>query len=242
MAYGYNDPFVGGQPPVQIQKVGGWKLLAGAMLAAAGVGFAGYIYVVPYQKVTRVLRARTGELGKERGATQDLEAERDRLKDELAKRNGADQDKAANDAKQRQALEALAAELKIALAAVGANISADEGKVRLSFGVPALFEQPTSTVISPQGETALKVVIAGMKKSGLRAKVKAKLIQSAPPRELAQFKNIGEFQMLRAARIMLVLANNGVPADHVSVIGEVPGGRKTKNGVPDRLDIEIEPE
>jgi hypothetical protein len=41
---------------------------------------------------------------------------------------------------------------------------------------------------------------------------------------------------------MLVLAANGVPADHLGVAGDLPGARKTKNGIPDRLDIEIEAE
>jgi len=242
MAYGYSDPFVGGQPPVQVQRTGGWKLLAGTMLAALGVGFAGYVYVVPYQKVSTALRTRTGELDKQRDATDELVAERDKLKAEVGKREGDAQDKAANDAKQRQTLEALGAELKLALAAVGGGVSVDEGRVRITLGVPALFEQPTSTVISPQGETALKIVVAGLKKTGFRARAKAKLVPSPPPRELGQFKNIGEFEMLRAGRVMLVLAANGVAADHLAVVGELPGPRKTKNGVPDRLDIEIEPE
>ena len=70
--------------------------------------------------------------------------------------------------------------------------------------------------------------------------MKAKLIAAPPPRELGQFKNIGEFEMLRAARVMLVLAANGVAPDHLGIAGELPGPRKTKNGIPDRLEIEIE--
>ncbi|HEY4186797.1 MAG TPA: hypothetical protein VGP07_17090 [Polyangia bacterium] len=244
MSYGFNDPFSAAPPSVQIQRVGGWKLLAGAMLAAAGVGFAGFVYVGPYKKTTTALHERTTELGKERGATDDLSSERDRLKAEVDKRQAAEQEKAGGEAKRHEALEGLAAELKVALAAVGANIAVDDSRIGVSLTVASLFAQPMSVAISPQGETALRVVVAGLKKTGMRGKVKARLIPSAPPRELAQFKNIGEFEMLRAARIMLVLAADGVPADHLAVAGELaaPAGRKTKGGVPDRLDIEIEPE
>lgn len=242
MSYGFSDPFSAAPPSVQIQRVGGWKGLAGLMVAAAGVGFAGYVYMSPYQKVTKALQDRTAELSKARGSTDDLSSERDRLKAEMDKRQAAEQDKAAGDSKRHEALSSLAAELKTALAGVGAAVAAADTSVSVSFAVPSLFDQPTSVGISPQGETALRVVGAAVKKVSGRARVKAKLIPSPPPRELAQFKNIGEFEMLRAARVMLVLSANGVAADHLLVAGDSPGQRKTKNGIPDRLDIEIEAE
>jgi len=240
MSYGFNDPFSAAPPSVQIRRVGGWKGLAGLMVAALGVGFAGFLYVSPYQKVTKALQERTAELSKERGSSDDLSSERDRLKAEVDKRQAAEQDKAAGESKRHEALAALAADLKMPLSAVGATVAADDARVSVSFGVPSLFEQPTSVAISPQGETALRVVVAGLKKTNARARVKAKLIAAPPPRELGQFKNIGEFEMLRAARVMLVLAANGVAPDHLGIAGELPGPRKTKNGIPDRLEIEIE--
>jgi hypothetical protein len=244
MSYGYNNPFPAAAPQVQIQRVGGWKLLAGAMLAAAGLGFAGFVYLVPYQKLTKLVHERTTELSSQRGSADELTAERDKLKEALDKRLEADQEKTAGASKRTESLQALAALLKADLAAVGANVSADEERVRVSFSVPSLFEQPLSTAISPQGETALKVVIAGLKRTGMRGRVKAKLIQGAPPRELAQFKNVGEFEMLRAARVMLVLGNGGVAADHLMVAGEAPAAaaKKGRTSLPDRLDVEIEPE
>ena len=82
MSYGFSDPFSAAPPSVQIRRVGGWKGLAGLMVAALGVGFAGYVYVSPYQKATRALQERTAELSKQRGSTDDLSSERDRLKAE----------------------------------------------------------------------------------------------------------------------------------------------------------------
>jgi hypothetical protein len=244
MSFGYNDPFPAAPPTVQIQKVGGWKLFAGALLAAAGVGFAGFVYLGPYQKVTKIVHERTDELNHERGSTDELAAERDKLKAALDRRLGADREKAASTSKQSETLQDFAAELKVALAAVGANVSSEDGRVHVSFAATTLFEQALSTAISAQGESALKVVVAGLKKTGMRGRVKARLIPSPPPRELAQFKNVGEFDMLRAARVMLVLAAAGVAADHLAVVGELPptGARKGRSPVPDRLDVEIEPE
>lgn len=242
MSYGFSDPFSAAPPSVQIRRVGGWKGLAGLMVAAVGVGFAGYVYMNPYQKVTRALQERTAELSKVRGSTDDLSSERDRLKAEAEKRQAAEQDKAAGESKRHDTLSSLGAELKTALGGVGAVIATDDARVSISLAVSTLFEQPMSVAISPQGETALRVIVAAVKKVGGRARVKAKLVPSPPPRELAQFKNIGEFEMLRSARVMLVLVANGVPADHLMVAGDLPGPRKTKNGIPDRLDIEIEAE
>jgi hypothetical protein len=246
MSYGYNDSFAGAQaaPVVQVQKVGSWKLLLGATLGALGLGFAGFVYVVPFQKVTKALQSQTSELDQAKGTTDELTSERDKLKAAVEKHMDVEQEKTANDAKHREMLQGVATELKGALPPASVNVSADEARVRLSFTVAGLFEQPFSIGISPAGETALKAVAATMKKGGLRGKVKAKLIPTPPPRELGQFKAIGEFEMLRAARVLLVLSNGGVAADHLAVAGDLPppAARKGRGGVPDRLDIEIEPE
>lgn len=244
MAYAQNDSAMGGQPPVQIQRVGGWKLTVGAMLGALGLGFALYVYVGPYQKVGSALRTRTLELGQERSAGEDLIAEQDKLKAELAKRQRLDQEKAAADGKRQQAFEGFVAELKTPLGAFGASMSAGGGRGEVSFPMSGLFEQPTSTVISPQGEAALKILSAAVKKNNFRTRVMAKLINAPPPKDLSQFKNIGEFVMLRAVRVALGLAANGVAPDRVAAAGEapLPGAQKGRPIVPDRLEIEIEPE
>ena len=69
MSYGYNDSFAAAPaaPVVQVQKVGSWKLLAGATLAAVGLGFAGFVYLGPFLKVQKALQAQTTELDQARG-------------------------------------------------------------------------------------------------------------------------------------------------------------------------------
>jgi len=245
MAYGYSDSLMGAQQPqVQIKKVGGWKLLLGLMLAAGGLGFAGYLYAVPYKKLNRALTERAAETGEARTQLDKTIAERDKLNAELGRRDEADREKAATAGKKTEALEALTAELKTALGAVGGTATTDDGHALVSFPATAIFDQATSTVISGQGETALKILAMAAKKAEMRLRVKAKLIPSAGPREISQFKNIGEFTMLRAARVSLALAADGMPGAHLSIGGEKApplAGRRAKAAIPDRLDIEIEP-
>jgi hypothetical protein len=244
MAYGYSDSLTGAQPQVQIKRVGGWKFMVGLMLAAAGLGFAGYLYAVPYKKLNRTLHERASETSEVRGELEKATAAKDKLSAELGRRDEADRAKAAEAGKKSEAVEALMTELKAALGAVGATITTEENHALVSFPATAIFDAANSTVISGQGDTALKILAAAAKKGELRLRVKAKLIPHAGPRDIAQFKNIGEFTMLRAARVALALAADGAPAPHVGIGGEkappLPG-RRAKATIPDRLDIEIEP-
>jgi len=244
MSYGYND-FPAAPPSVQIHRVGGWKLYAGAILAAAGVGFAGYVYLGPYLKLTKVVRAQAAELTEERGSSEQMIAERDKLKVALDQHTGSERERVSAASKQSASVQDYATELKTALAAVGADVAVADGRLRVALPAKALFDQPFSTVISAQGDAALKVIAAALKRTGMRGRVQAPLIQSPPPRELAQFKNIGEFEMLRAARVMLLLVASGVAADRVMVAGEAGSTTAPKKGrpaaLPDRVDIDLEP-
>src|SRR6185295_11493945 len=69
----------GGPRSAPVSAGGGWKRLFWFAVAAAGVGFAGYVYFVPYHQMANALDSRSRELGEERRAGQALSAERDRL-------------------------------------------------------------------------------------------------------------------------------------------------------------------
>lgn len=249
MSFGYND-LPPAPPSVQIHRVGAWKLYAGAVLAAVGVGFAGYVYLGPYLKITKVVRAQAAELNDERGSSDQMVAEHEKLKAALAQRSGAEREKASAASKASPPIQDYAAELKTSLAAVGADVAVEDGRLRVGLPTKVLFDQPFSTVVSAQGDAALKVIASALKKTGMRGRVHAPLIASPPPRELAQFKNIGEFEVLRAARVMLLLAAAGVAPDRVMVAGEAgpapaaapPASKKGRPAaLPDHVDIELEP-
>jgi hypothetical protein len=237
MAYGF-DPQAG---VPRVQKTGGWRALLGMVVAAAGLGFAGYVYLVPYQKMNRALAARTLELNEERNASQQLAAERERAKAELARREVAEKDKAQADKRRKQAIEDLTSELKTVFGEAGAQVAAGEDRVAIAFPELALFETAKSTALTPQGQATLKSLAGTLKKGQYRTRVIARLAPAAPPKDLSQFKNVGEFGMLRSARALLFLVDAGVGAGSIGVAGALPPARK-KPGMPDRLEIEIEPE
>ena len=247
MAEVHNETSGGTEPvivPVQVHRIGGWKLTAGAMIAAAGLGFGGFVYAVPYHSVKQAVRARDVELGQQKTASSELARQVEKLKADLEVHETADEERAASEAKRRQEIEALVGEVKVPLGAFGATTTVvPGGKVVVSLASSATFDRHTSTVISTQGEAALTVLGAAVKRFGFRTRVKARLIQARPPHDLAQFQSIGEFVMLRAVRVALALANVGVAADHVAAAGEEPPPLRIKGrpAIPERMDVEIEP-
>lgn len=219
------------------------------MLAAAGLGFAGYVYAVPYQRMSRLARAQAAELQEERASRTTVAAEAERLKTDLGKREAAAEQRAGAEARRRQSSGQLAGELRTALGALGAVVSQlesgkDAGKIEVSFPVASIFDPPVGTGVSGQGETALRILGAAVQKGGARVTVKARLIPAPPPRAIAQFTNIGEFAMLRAVRAALFLANTGVKPESVAAAGASPlDTRKGRSaGIPDLLEVEIERE
>src|SRR5262245_64868210 len=96
--------------PMAVSSSGGsWKSLFYFALAAAGIGFAGYVYLVPYQKMERAVGNNQSAIADERRAAEVALSERDKLKSDLAKYKSAGEDKAASDAKHKTAIDTRAA-------------------------------------------------------------------------------------------------------------------------------------
>jgi len=60
--YAFEDPLAGAPP----RSGGGWKQLFWFAVAFTGLGFAGYVYVIPYQKMEHAVGTRQAELASER--------------------------------------------------------------------------------------------------------------------------------------------------------------------------------
>ena len=129
--YAFEDPLAGGQP----RSGGGWKQLFWFAVAFTGLGFAGYVYLIPYQKMQHAVGTRQAELASERAAAEQATAERDKLKTTLEKYTSTDKDKAAAEAKQKTTSDALELALKTGLEELGATVTADGTKLRVSFPV-----------------------------------------------------------------------------------------------------------
>lgn len=149
--YAFEDPLAGAQP----RSGGGWKQLFWFAVAFAGLGFAGYVYLIPYQKMQHAVGTRQAELASERAAAEEATAERDKLKTTLEKYTSSDKDRAAAEAKQKTTSDALELALKTGLGELGAAVTADGTKLRVSFPVGKVIDA-NGMDVSEAGQAAMK--------------------------------------------------------------------------------------
>ena len=221
-------------------------------VVSAALGFAGYVFLVPYQRVMSSLGQKNSELAEAHAASEAATAERDKLKSEVTRLEALAKDKETADAKKRGGADALGSLLKTSLEELGAAVSVDGGRVALSFPAEKIIDT-NGIDVSEAGQTTLKVLAGVLKKSGGSARVKAQFGSAAPPKELRTlFKTSGEMSAVRAARVMSILHDAGIAPDHLSTFGEAekPPPRPPARGkkapppapVPDRVDIQVDPE
>jgi flagellar motor protein MotB len=245
--YAFEDPMAGAQP----RSGGGWKQLFWFAVAFTGLGFAGYVYLIPYQKMQHAVGSRQAELASERAAAEEATAERDKLKTTLEKYSGADKDKAAVEAKKKAAADALALALKTGLEELGATVTPDGAKLRVSFPVAKVIDA-NGMDVSETGQAALKILAGAAKKEEAKVRVVARTSSAPPPKELRSlFHTAGEMRAVRAARVMSALEDAGLPPTQLMIVGESdkPGprahgkGKKAAAAPPgDQLDLQVEPE
>lgn len=215
-------------------------------VAAAGVGFAGYVYLVPYQLMQSQLRTRNVELSSERSTASEIAAERDKLKASLATYKDAEKDKASVETKRKGEVDALITQLRPSLEELGASVAVDEGTLLVSFPTEKVIDT-NGIDVSETGAAALKIVAGAVKKSGAKARVVARASAAAPPKELKSlFRSAGELHAVRAARVLSALEDAGLSPKAVSIVGEAekaaPRARGKKAAPPaERLDIQVEP-
>jgi hypothetical protein len=224
------------------------KTLFLVALAAGGLGFAGYVYLVPYARIERAAAARQAEAANARGAAEALEAERDKLKADLEKVVASDQEK-SNAATERQAhAGALATALRPGLEQLGATVTV-EGVV-LSVSFPAAKVIAANGIdLSTAGMAALKILAATAKKQDANVRIRARASAAQPPKPLRRsFHSTGELRAARAARVMTALEDAGMGPTHVQIVGqpEKPPARTTRSRKPppppaDHLEFELEP-
>ncbi|HET6284025.1 MAG TPA: hypothetical protein VFH73_23920 [Polyangia bacterium] len=249
--YAFDDPMAGGVRSTRRNGGGGWKALFWLTIAAAGVGFAGYVFLVPYQKTMGALNARSTELGEERATSKQLALERDQLKTEVEKLSSAASNKAAADSKRKGTAEELGTQLKTAVEALGATVVSANGRIAMSLPVDKIVDT-NGIDVSEQGRALMKIFATTVKGTPGSIKIKARFSASPPAKELRElFKTAGELSAVRAARVMSVLNDSGLPPDRLMITAEAERPRPTpklKKGQvappppPERVDIEIEPE
>jgi flagellar motor protein MotB len=250
--YAFEDPLAGPQP----RSGGGWKQLFWFAVAFTGLGFAGYVYLIPYQKMQHAVGTRQAELVSARAAADEATAERDKLKTTLKTYTGADKDKAAAEAKQKTTSEALELALKTGLGELGATVTADGTKLRVSFPVDKVIDA-NGMDVSEGGQAAMKILAGAAKKEDAKVRVVARTSSAPPPKELRSlFHTAGEMRAVRAARVMSALEDAGLAPAQLGIVGEAdkpapkargkqgrPGKKGAAPALPaDQLDLQIEPD
>jgi hypothetical protein len=234
----------------------GWKAMLWFAVAAAGVGFAGYVFLVPYQKMQSALGTRTAELAAEHATVGETTAERDKLKAAVARFTDAEKDKAAADAKRKSGIDALIAALRPSLEPLGATVAVQGGDgageagnalapLVVSFAAEKIIDT-NGIDVSEGGVAALKILAGSLKSAGAKARILARASSASPPKELKSlFHSAGELHAVRAARLLSALEDAGLPPGAVSIGGEADRpsrARGKKSPASDRVDIQVEPQ
>jgi len=244
--YAFDDPMA-----VSSSGGGSWKSLFYFALAAAGVGFAGYVYIVPYSKMERAAGSNQSAIADERRATEAAIAERDKLKADVEKYRSAAADKASGEAKAKTTIDALATTLKPGLEALGATVATDGDSVGVSFPSAKVIDA-NGIDVSDAGMAAMKIIGETAKRDSAKIRIRARSSSAAPPKELRSlFKTAGEMNAVRAARVMSSLEHAGVAPARITIVGDVadksasPRPARGKKGAPapanDRVELAIEP-
>lgn len=223
------------------------KALFWFAIAFCGLGFAGYVYLIPYQKMVHAVGVRQAELASQRAAADEAAAERDKLKTRLDGYVSADKDKSEAESKKKATLDALSSGLKSGLEELGGSVSAGDASVKITFPAAKVIDK-NEIDVSEAGSTVLKLVAGAVKKESARVKIFARSSSAAPPKPLRNlFKTAGEMRTVRAARVMSALEEAGLPPADITIVGEADKpsrahGRKGASPVgADRLELEVEP-
>ena len=242
--YAFDDPMA------MSSSGGSWKSLFYFALAAAGVGFAGYVYLVPYSKMERAVGGNQSAIADERRAAESAIAERDKLKADLSKYATAAADKSATDSKKKATVDTLAKQLRPGLEAMGGTVTGEGNLVAISFPAAKMIDA-NGIDVSDAGLPAIKILAEATKKESAKVRIHARASSAPPTKELRSLcRNAGEMNAIRAARVMSELQHAGLAPGRISIVGDTAEkgaaraarGKKGGGGAPDRVELEIETE
>ena len=164
---------------------GGWKSLFYFAVAAAGLGFAGYVYLVPYSKMERAVGSGASAVVEQQRAAAAAVAERDKLKADLAKFTSVASDKAAAEAKQKATITALSAQLKPGLEALGATVAGEDTVLSVSFPAAKIIDA-NGIDVSDGGMAAVKILAEAAKKQAAKVRIRREVVVGAATQGAAQ--------------------------------------------------------
>ena len=239
-----------------------WRNLFWLSVAAVGVGFGGYLYLMPYRQLNDSLENHARELTQQRQDGEKLTSERDELKTAVDKIEATEKERAEKIARGQKEMLAMAAQLKPSLQELGASVDTDaRGHLKISLA-PDKAVDKNGIDVSSEGTAVLKILAGAIKRNGGTARIKARFGSGPAPKQLRSlFGTTGEVAAVRAARVMSVLEGAGLPPERLSIVGEAESQKEAPKPLPrnlsrrrraaaaaaaaatmdDRLDIEVEP-
>ena len=225
----------------------GWKSLLWIAFGMAGVGFAGWVYLVPYQKMQHAVGSQQSEVASERSTAESVTAERDKLKAEVARYAEEAKAKESTESKHKATVDTLIGDLKPGLEQLGANVTGNGSAVQISFAAGKLIDK-NGIDVSDEGMAAVKILAGTAKKDGASVRIHARSSAAPPPKELkALFHSAGEMNAVRAARLLSALESAGLAPAKITIIGQAapptPHASRKKAPPPstaDRIELDVQ--
>lgn len=205
-------------------------------VGAAGIGFGGFLYAVPYSRVVRELKRREGEVLSDQAELSAQRRELEQIKHDLVQTRGP-----ANSAEVqwRSSFKVISANILEKLADAHVTVALDGRRMLVSFPEDSLFEGHGPSLTRP-GQAAIETVAQLVGDRAGRMLVSAPMGAARVPRwAQEQYPTPAEFSAARVKSVVRVLTRHG--ADTGSVWGVTAAGpSNTATGTP-TLDIEVQP-
>ncbi len=208
-----------------------WGPLVALALAAAGVGFAVYVYAVPYQGLVVELKRRSGDSMAAQTAAETRLKELERIKRELVEIRGESNQNLGHSGRVRSELKLLKIQFEERLKDYGVTISINDKSIVVRFPEEALFDGHGAN-FSRAGQTALQAVAQSLTGRTARLLVSAPVPPSMAPNPF--------LTVARVRGACKLLGKFGVPPE--AALAVVAGGPGAPDARTPTLDVEIEPE
>lgn len=197
---------------VAARKVSPWGPLVAVALGAAGLGFAMFVYTVPYRRAARDLKMARGDLMQAQAAVAGLEREMTQLKGDLVKAQQA-AGEALVRVRSETAVLRLQLQEQVKAAPEGAvDVQVDSRGVMVKLAADFVFEGG-GAALSKEGGSALKAMGRAIGKAASRVVVTAPLGRTRLPAEVAQaFAKPEALVAERVRAVVQALSQAGVPS------------------------------
>ncbi len=216
-----------------------WLALGGLASAAAGVGFAGYVYFAPYQRVLTQLKRQGADLTAARTALEAKTKEVERLKEDLTEVRGARNQRLSVEGRTRVELKLIKGQIEEKLAPAGVKVTMEARRMVIRFPEDAVF-QGRGALLGEPGLKAVQLVAQAVGDKAGRVLVAAPMGGTAVARWVrGDFPTAADLSAARSGNVLRELVKAGLRAPStIAVIGSTTGPEAANEHAT--LDIEVD--